>query len=270
MAMGSDSGTARSVSSRASRVGLLLGERERENRGASIGRPDTGRDGPSGTRFYLPGYLCRSGPEAEAGRRVLLLLHAFDPGAEVELHVEALLGAEDAEQRVDVALAGEVQARPDVAPRRHHTPRVPGEEEEEEEEEEEDEDEDEDEEEEEGSRRGGCGGPGAHRGCSLLTDSSSWVRCMSSWIFLTRGRQWAYAMSSFSTRLMPYSFKGKKETKEMKETKETEETSHDGGGRRGYRAAPETDTKVTHMVPEVVGTMGMSSASVGMDQGIWN
>jgi len=24
----------------------------------------------------------------------------------------------------------------------------------------------------------------------------------------------------------------------------------------------------THMVPEVVGTMGMSSASVGMDQGI--
>lgn len=24
------------------------------------------------------------------------------------------------------------------------------------------------------------------------------------------------------------------------------------------------------MVPEVVGTMGMSSASVGMDQGIWN
>lgn len=26
----------------------------------------------------------------------------------------------------------------------------------------------------------------------------------------------------------------------------------------------------THMVPDVVGTMGMSSASVGMDQGIWN
>ena len=26
----------------------------------------------------------------------------------------------------------------------------------------------------------------------------------------------------------------------------------------------------THIVPEVVGTMGMSSASVGMDQGIWN
>lgn len=26
----------------------------------------------------------------------------------------------------------------------------------------------------------------------------------------------------------------------------------------------------THMVPEVVGTMGISSASVGMDQGIWN
>ena len=27
---------------------------------------------------------------------------------------------------------------------------------------------------------------------------------------------------------------------------------------------------MTHMVPEVVGTMGMSSASVGIDQGIWN
>lgn len=26
----------------------------------------------------------------------------------------------------------------------------------------------------------------------------------------------------------------------------------------------------THMVPDVVGTMGMSSASVGIDQGIWN
>lgn len=27
-------------------------------------------------------------------------------------------------------------------------------------------------------------------------------------------------------------------------------------------------TVMTHMVPDVVGTMGMSSASVGMDQGI--
>lgn len=27
---------------------------------------------------------------------------------------------------------------------------------------------------------------------------------------------------------------------------------------------------LTHMVPDVVGTMGMSSASVGIDQGIWN
>lgn len=26
----------------------------------------------------------------------------------------------------------------------------------------------------------------------------------------------------------------------------------------------------TYMVPEVVGTMGMSSASMGMDQGMWN
>lgn len=26
----------------------------------------------------------------------------------------------------------------------------------------------------------------------------------------------------------------------------------------------------THMVPEVVGTIGMSSASMGMDQGMWN
>lgn len=27
---------------------------------------------------------------------------------------------------------------------------------------------------------------------------------------------------------------------------------------------------MTHIVPDVVGTMGMSSASVGMDHGIWN
>lgn len=26
----------------------------------------------------------------------------------------------------------------------------------------------------------------------------------------------------------------------------------------------------TYMVPEVVGTMGMSSASIGIDQGMWN
>ena len=43
------------------------------------------------TGYYLPGYLCRSGPEAEAGRCVLLLLHAFHTGTEVKLHVEAFL-----------------------------------------------------------------------------------------------------------------------------------------------------------------------------------
>lgn len=40
---------------------------------------------------YLPRHLGRGGPEAEAGGRVLLLLHALDPGAEVKLHVEAFL-----------------------------------------------------------------------------------------------------------------------------------------------------------------------------------
>lgn len=40
---------------------------------------------------YLPRHLGRGGPEAEAGGRVLLLLHALDAGAEVKLHVEALL-----------------------------------------------------------------------------------------------------------------------------------------------------------------------------------
>ncbi len=48
---------------------------------------------------------------------------------------------------------------------------------------------------------------GTYRGCSLLTDSSSWVLCRSSWIFLTSGRQYAYAMSNFSTLFIPYSFK---------------------------------------------------------------
>lgn len=43
---------------------------------------------------YLPRDLCGGRPEAEAGGRVLLLLHAFNPGAEVKLHVEALLRGE--------------------------------------------------------------------------------------------------------------------------------------------------------------------------------
>lgn len=44
-----------------------------------------------------------------------------------------------------------------------------------------------------------------HRGCSLLTDSSSWVLCRSSSIFLNSGRQKPTAISSFSSRLIPYS-----------------------------------------------------------------
>lgn len=47
----------------------------------------------------------------------------------------------------------------------------------------------------------------SYKGCSLLTDSSSWVRCRSSWIFLMRGRQKPTAISSFSCWLMPYSCK---------------------------------------------------------------
>lgn len=44
-----------------------------------------------------------------------------------------------------------------------------------------------------------------YRGCSLLTDSSSWVLCRSNWIFLIRGRQKPIAISSFSSLLIPYS-----------------------------------------------------------------
>lgn len=44
-----------------------------------------------------------------------------------------------------------------------------------------------------------------HRGCSLLTDSSSWVLCRSSRIFRRSGRQKPTAISIFSSRLIPYS-----------------------------------------------------------------
>lgn len=39
---------------------------------------------------------------------------------------------------------------------------------------------------------------------------------------------------------------------------------HVGGASTGSRGHV-----ATHMLPEVVGTMGMSSASMGMDQGMW-
>lgn len=48
-----------------------------------------------------------------------------------------------------------------------------------------------------------------YNGCSLLTDSSSWVLCRSSWIFLIRGRQKPIAISSFSSLLIPYSCRNK-------------------------------------------------------------
>lgn len=41
--------------------------------------------------FYLASDIRWGGPEAEARRGVLLLLHAFDAGTEMELHVETLL-----------------------------------------------------------------------------------------------------------------------------------------------------------------------------------
>ena len=99
MVIGSDRGTARSVSSRdrssrlpgsgcfcpfcadnKSELAVLLG-----------GGCTRSRRRWSGIRFYLASYLRRSRPEAEAGRSVLLLLDTFDAGAEVKLHVEALL-----------------------------------------------------------------------------------------------------------------------------------------------------------------------------------
>lgn len=48
-----------------------------------------------------------------------------------------------------------------------------------------------------------------YKGCSLLTDSSSWVLCRSNWIFLMRGRQKPIAISSFSSLLIPYSCRNK-------------------------------------------------------------
>lgn len=50
---------------------------------------------------YLPCHLCRGWPEAEASGRVLLLLHALDPGAEVEFDMEALLRGQVLEQTID-------------------------------------------------------------------------------------------------------------------------------------------------------------------------
>lgn len=48
-----------------------------------------------------------------------------------------------------------------------------------------------------------------YNGCSLLTDSSSWVLCRSIWIFFMRGRQKPIAISSFSSLLIPYSCRNK-------------------------------------------------------------
>lgn len=101
MVIGSDSGTARSVSSR-ERSSRLPGsvcfcpfwvgrEEERIHTLLSAERTHVQH---AGVWFYLPCYLCRSGPEAKAGWCVLLLLDAFNTGAEVKLYVEAFLWGE--------------------------------------------------------------------------------------------------------------------------------------------------------------------------------
>lgn len=103
MVMGSDRGTARSVSS-LDRSSKLPG---------SVcfcpfwarkwgGRKKSARCSPSEQNaqptvlpwYYLPRYLCRSWPEPKASRSILLLLHAFDTWAEVKLHMETFLWRE--------------------------------------------------------------------------------------------------------------------------------------------------------------------------------
>lgn len=101
MVIGSDSGTARSVSSR-ERSSRLPGsvcfcpfwtsrEEEKIHNQLSAGQK---HGGYVWMWFYLSCYLCRGGPEAEAGRCVLLLLDTFDARTEVELYMEALLWGE--------------------------------------------------------------------------------------------------------------------------------------------------------------------------------
>lgn len=102
MVIGSDSGTARSVSSR-ERSSRLPGsvcfcpfwtnreEEEKIHNQLSAGQK---HGGYVWMWFYLSCYLCRGGPEAEAGRCVLLLLDTFDTRTEVELYMEALLWGE--------------------------------------------------------------------------------------------------------------------------------------------------------------------------------
>lgn len=101
MVIGSDSGTAWSVSSR-ERSSMLPGSvcfcpfwvsREEERIRMLLSAERT-HGQHAGVWFYLPCYLCRSGPEAKAGWCVLLLLDAFNTGAEVKLYVEAFLWGE--------------------------------------------------------------------------------------------------------------------------------------------------------------------------------
>lgn len=101
MVIGSDSGTAWSVSSR-ERSSMLPGSvcfcpfwvsREEERIRMLLSAERT-HGQHAGVWFYLPCYLCRSGPEAKAGWCVLLLLDAFNTGAEVKLYMEAFLWGE--------------------------------------------------------------------------------------------------------------------------------------------------------------------------------
>lgn len=102
MPMGSDRGTARSVSS-LERSSKLPGSacfcpfwaRTRGERKKAPLPPQKKRHGPPASMwFYLPRYLCRSRSEPEASGSVLLLLHPFHTWAEVKLHVEAFLRGE--------------------------------------------------------------------------------------------------------------------------------------------------------------------------------
>lgn len=141
-------------------------------------------------------------PEARVGACSLRLRGSFYKSPKLYVtYIQQPSVAEDAKQRVDVTLAGEIQSCPYMPAWWQHTTGIPG-------------------------KRGqtqmdetGCkqlsmkrqpslflfyfNVPNfvfkqkcaptcikqAYSGWSLLTDSSSWVLCRSSWIFLIRGRQ---------------------------------------------------------------------------------
>lgn len=105
--MGSDSGTARSVSSR-DRSSRLPGSAcfwpfwiSRHEQISSHLALQYQWKCVDVAVLHLSCHLCRSGSEAKASRSVLLLLDTFDPGAEMKLYVETFLRGEVLQKPVE-------------------------------------------------------------------------------------------------------------------------------------------------------------------------